>query len=44
MERNSLVDLGLDERTILKWICKKWDGEAWTELLWLRTGTGGECL
>jgi hypothetical protein len=28
-------------RIILKWIFRKWDGEAWTELIWLRIGTGG---
>ena len=43
MERNHLEDLGIDG-IILKWICKKWDGEAWTVLLWLRIGTGGRCL
>jgi hypothetical protein len=29
---------------ILKWIFKKWNGEAWTGLIWFRTGTGGELL
>ena len=29
---------------ILKWIFKKWDGEARTGLIWLRIGTGGELL
>jgi hypothetical protein len=24
---------------ILKWIFRKWDGEAWTGLIWLRVGT-----
>jgi hypothetical protein len=38
-ERNHLADLGVDER-ILKWIFKRWDGEAWTGLIWLRIGTG----
>jgi hypothetical protein len=26
---------------ISKYIFKKWDGEAWTGLIWLRIGTGG---
>ena len=26
---------------ILKWIFKKWDWEAWTELIWARIRTGG---
>jgi hypothetical protein len=26
---------------ILKFIFNKWDGDAWTGLLWLRIGTGG---
>ena len=28
-------------RVILKWIIKKWDGDAWTGLIWLRIGTSG---
>jgi hypothetical protein len=31
-------------RVILKWVFKKWDGEAWTELIWLRIGKGGGLL
>jgi len=27
-----------------KWVFKKWDGDAWTGLLWLRLETGGGCL
>jgi hypothetical protein len=34
---------GIDERIILKWIVKKWDG-AWAGLSWLRMGTGGGLL
>jgi hypothetical protein len=30
--------------TILKWILKKENREAWTGLIWLRIGTGGGCL
>jgi len=35
-----LEDLGEDERIILKWKIKKWDGDAWTGLIWLRIRTG----
>jgi hypothetical protein len=41
-ERDNLGDLGLDVRIILNWISKKWDGEAWSGLVWLRIGTCGE--
>ena len=39
-----LDDLGVDGGVILKWILRKWDGEAWTGVLWLRIGTGGVLL
>jgi len=39
-ERDHLEYLGLDGRTVLKCIRKKWDGNAWTGLicLWLKIG------
>jgi hypothetical protein len=40
-ERDRLEYLGVDWGIILKWILRKWDGEALTGLVWLRIGTGG---
>ena len=42
--KKHLEDLDVDEKIILKWIFKSWVEEAWTGLLWLRIGTGGELL
>jgi hypothetical protein len=33
----------LEDQGNIKWIFKKWDGEARTGLIWLRIGIGGEC-
>ena len=43
-EGNILDDPGVDGRIILKWIFWKWVGRAWTEMIWLRMGTGGGLL
>ena len=39
--RDHLGDPVVDGRIILRWIFRKWDGWAWTGLIWLRIGTGG---
>ena len=38
-ERDYLEHPGIEDRIILIWIFRKWDG-AWTGLIWLRLGTG----
>jgi hypothetical protein len=39
-ERDHLEEPGVDDRIILKYVFKKWDGEVWTGLVWLIIGTG----
>jgi hypothetical protein len=43
-ERDHLEGLDIDGRIIFNWISRKWDGEVWTGLLWIRIRTGGGCL
>jgi hypothetical protein len=40
-ERGHLGDPGVDGRIILRCMFRKWDVEVWSELSWLRMGTGG---
>ena len=43
-EGDHLEDSGVDGRTMLRWIFRKLDVVMWTELSWLRIGTGGGSL
>jgi hypothetical protein len=43
-EGDHLRDRGVVGKIILKWLYRKWDGEAWTGFIWLRIGTGGRQL
>jgi len=40
-ERDHWGDLGVDGWIILRWIFRKCNVGVWTELNWLRIGTGG---
>jgi hypothetical protein len=42
--KNRLENLRVDWRILLNWIAKKWDGEAWTGLIWFRIRVGGKLL
>jgi hypothetical protein len=35
------LHLSVDGKIIFKGVFNIWDGETWTGLFWLRTGTGG---
>jgi hypothetical protein len=40
-KRGDTEDIGIEVRTILKCMLKKWDGRAQTGFIWLRIGTSG---
>jgi hypothetical protein len=40
MERDRLVDPGIDGRIILRWFFREWDAGVWTVLSRLRIETG----
>jgi hypothetical protein len=43
-ERDHFEDPGVDGKTILRWIFRKWEVRAWTGSMWLRIGTVGRHL
>jgi hypothetical protein len=40
-ERDHVGDSSVDERTVLRWIFRKWGVGVWTGSSWLSTWTGG---
>ena len=40
-EREHLKDPGVGGKIILRWIFRRWYVGVWTEMIWLRIGTGG---
>jgi len=36
--------LGVDRRTILEWMLRKWCQKLWTEFIWFRIRTGDRLL
>jgi hypothetical protein len=42
--KRPLGNLGVDVRTILIWILKKYDGSAWSGVMWFKVGTPVENL
>jgi hypothetical protein len=38
-ERDHLEFLDINGKIVIKWIFEKWDGKAWTGLMWLRIET-----